>query len=106
MHDVLVQLLYAYRLKCSGAHVQRNECMAYAVLVQFLEQGQVEVQARRGGGDSAGFAGVDGLVAFVVLGAGRVRNLRRKGSEEGGVGNECVCTDRSRWSTYHYKKKR
>src|SRR3546814_16239974 len=27
-------------------------------------------------------------------------------SEERRVGKECVCTGRSRWSTYHYKKKK
>src|SRR3546814_14444347 len=37
----------------------------------------------------------------------RIQNsqVSRKRSEERRVGKECVSTCRSRWSTYHYKKK-
>src|SRR3546814_4148090 len=42
-------------------------------------------------------------IAFGAAGVGLIANLR---SEERRVGKECVSTCRSRWSPYHYKKKK
>src|SRR3546814_13163367 len=38
--------------------------------------------------------------------AGQARQAEHQRSEERRVGKECVSTCRSRWSPYHYKKKR
>src|SRR3546814_5442578 len=45
-----------------------------------------------------------GLPWDVILGAEVCRYYKR--SEERRVGKECVSTCRSRWSPYHYKKKK
>src|SRR3546814_20028661 len=47
--------------------------------------------------------GVDSAVAAVLIHEAIGDQLTR--SEERRVGKECVSTCRSRWSTYHYKKK-
>src|SRR3546814_15269460 len=36
----------------------------------------------------------------------RIQRIARSRSEERRVGKECVSTCRSRWSPYHYKKKK
>src|SRR3546814_18269633 len=56
-----------------------------------------------GGSDRDRFDIVDRGRATVKADSCRERRLR---SEERRVGKECVSTCRSRWSPYHYKKKK
>src|SRR3546814_4369161 len=59
------------------------------------------------GGDSCGVPGLSAIVTRAAL--SRATSSRRRAScvksasrsEERRVGKECVCTCRSRWSTYH-----
>ena len=58
--------------------MQGDEGAVHAQRGQAVQRGLVKVQAGGGGGDGAGFAGVDGLVAVVVAGVGLVRDVGRQ----------------------------
>ncbi|MNL30805.1 hypothetical protein D3C87_1525630 [compost metagenome] len=58
--------------------MQGDEGARHAQLGQAVQRGLVEVQAGGGGRDRAGLAGVDRLVAVVVAGVGRMRDVGRQ----------------------------
>ena len=78
MHAVLREILHAHRLEGACADVQGHAGNAHAALVQAREQGLVEVQPGGGRGHRAGVARIDRLVAPLVLGIGRMRDVRRQ----------------------------
>ena len=88
MHDVVGQVVHPHGLEGAGAHVQGDESAAYALRRELIQHGLVEVQAGGGRGHGAGLAGVDGLVAAVVVGLRAVRDVGRQ--RRGAVGIEQV----------------
>ena len=78
VHAVAAQVLHAHRLERAGADVQRDAGYANALRLQTAEDRVVEVQAGRGGGDSARNAGVDRLVAILVRRVGLAVDVRRQ----------------------------
>src|SRR3546814_11008052 len=66
-----------------------------------------EVAARRADGGALCASVIATRLAGGAARRGRSgKTKRRKRSEERRVGKECVSTCRSRWSPYHYKKKK
>src|SRR3546814_20070608 len=63
------------------------------------------LHSRVGGKNHGIVAAVEHGDFLIVLSKGAGRILRLPRSEERRVGQECVSTCRSRWSTYHCKKK-
>src|SRR3546814_18677244 len=93
---------YTTRFRSNHPGTPRHPVVADRILGT-LEPCPARTLERRG----AGVVGADIGAIRVERGATRVARFQRsRRSEERRVGKECVSTCRSRWSPYHYKKKR
>src|SRR5690606_3953353 len=77
MHDVVFDGT-THRLESACAYMQRDESLLYTQVTDLLHQFVAEMQPSRRGGNSARFAGIDGLIALVVLLLGGMLYIRRQ----------------------------
>ena len=86
MHAVVGKVLGTDRLKRARPDMQGDRRHSDPLVRNRAQQRRVEVQARRGGGNRPGMFPVHGLIALLVLGVRRARDVRRQ--RRGAVGVE------------------